>query len=172
VYRLAYNGDVVAFKMGRRSGGCPTRGGRISESIGNRSGGRRPIFNATLRAAASWLFFRPAAAHARQHKEAVQISSHRYGRDALPRDPAWHVSKVVFGFSRGRSRMYSRYGICSRLWTCHAGSRGSASLPWGLTLYLMLTRMGDRQTEPKGFRRRCTSGSAHYRFVLVVLLTF
>ena len=37
-------------------------------------------------------------------REAVQISSHRYGRDALPRDPAWHVSKVVFGFSRGRSR--------------------------------------------------------------------
>ena len=39
VYRLAYNGDVVAFKMGRR-----------------------PIFNATLRAAAGWLCFRPATA--------------------------------------------------------------------------------------------------------------
>src|SRR5260370_773372 len=32
----------------------------------------RPIFNATLRAAAGWLFFRPAAAHARQHKGRVQ----------------------------------------------------------------------------------------------------
>ena len=32
-------------------------------------------------------------------REAVQISSHRYGRDALLRDPAWHASKVVFGFA-------------------------------------------------------------------------
>jgi hypothetical protein len=31
-------------------------GGRISESIRNPSGSRRPIFNATLRAAAGWLF--------------------------------------------------------------------------------------------------------------------
>jgi len=31
-------------------------------------------------------------------------------------------------FSNGRSRVYRRYGICSRLWTCYAGSRGSASL--------------------------------------------
>src|SRR5271166_3246920 len=31
-------------------------------------------------------------------KEAVHISSHRYGRDTLQRDPAWHVSKLVFGF--------------------------------------------------------------------------
>ena len=30
-------------------------------------------------------------------REAVQISSHCYGRDALPRDPAWHVSNLVFG---------------------------------------------------------------------------
>src|SRR5271165_3223867 len=37
------------------------------------------------------------------------------------------------GFSHGRSRAYSGYGICSRLWTCHAGSRGSASLPWKST---------------------------------------
>jgi hypothetical protein len=35
-------------------------GGRISESIRNPSGSRRPIFNATLRAAAGWLFFRVA----------------------------------------------------------------------------------------------------------------
>jgi len=35
-------------------------GGRISESIRNRSGSRRTIFNATLRAAAGWLFFRVA----------------------------------------------------------------------------------------------------------------
>jgi hypothetical protein len=35
-------------------------GGRISKSIRNRSGSRRPIFNPTLRYAASWLFFRLA----------------------------------------------------------------------------------------------------------------
>jgi len=29
VHRLTYNGDVVAFKMGRRSGLARTRGGRI-----------------------------------------------------------------------------------------------------------------------------------------------
>jgi hypothetical protein len=37
VYRLAYNGDIVGFKMGRR-----------------------PIFNPTLRTAAGWLFLRVA----------------------------------------------------------------------------------------------------------------
>jgi hypothetical protein len=58
VYRLTSSGDVVAFKMGRRQG---TRGGRISESyVTDEQRRRRPIFNATLRAAAGWLFFRVA----------------------------------------------------------------------------------------------------------------
>src|SRR5271165_6264223 len=37
---------------------------------------------------------------------------------------------------------YSEYDICSRLWTCHAGSRGSAPLGVGRDLHgiLMLTR--------------------------------
>jgi hypothetical protein len=48
-------------------------------------------------------------------REDVQISSRRYGRDALPRDPAWHVSMLVFGFSHGRSRVSSGYGFYSRL---------------------------------------------------------
>ena len=65
-------------------------------------------------------------------REAVQISSHRYGRDALqdalPRDPAWRVSKLVFGFSHGRSRVSS------------AGARPYV----GETLHLMLTRMRSR----------------------------
>jgi hypothetical protein len=64
-------------------------------------------------------------------REDERISAQRHGRDALPRDPAWHVSKLVFGFSHGRSRLYSGHGVCSRLWACHAGSRGSAPLPWG-----------------------------------------
>jgi hypothetical protein len=33
----------------------------------------RPIFNATLRAAAGWLFFRPASAHLRQQKEGYKV---------------------------------------------------------------------------------------------------
>src|SRR5208283_4189680 len=44
VYRLAYNGDVVAFKMGRRQGGPSRTGsrGRISQSIRNRRATQPP----------------------------------------------------------------------------------------------------------------------------------
>jgi len=51
----------VAIKMGRRSGSCRTRGGRISDRyVTDEQRRRRPIFIATLRAVASWLFFRVA----------------------------------------------------------------------------------------------------------------
>src|ERR1700741_5604637 len=67
VHRLAYNSDVVAFKMGRRSGlgrtvraGLAVRG-RISKSIRNRSGGSRtaagPFSTQPPSAAASSLVF-------------------------------------------------------------------------------------------------------------------
>ena len=60
VYRLAYNGDVVAFKVGRRQGG-PSRtgakGAYLNRYLAEEQRSRRPIFNATLQAAASWLFF-------------------------------------------------------------------------------------------------------------------
>src|SRR5271169_759056 len=46
-------------------------------------------------------------------------------RDALPRDPAWHVSELLFGFSHGLSPVYRVFAL--RTW--HAGSRWSASLP-------------------------------------------
>jgi hypothetical protein len=63
VYRLVNNGDVVAFKMGRRQGG-PSRtgpkGAYLNRYVTDEQRGRRPIFNATLRAEASWLFFRVA----------------------------------------------------------------------------------------------------------------
>src|SRR5258708_18357647 len=44
VHRLAYNGDVVAFKMGRRQGGPSRTGvrGRISKSIRNRRATQPP----------------------------------------------------------------------------------------------------------------------------------
>jgi hypothetical protein len=55
---------MVAFKMGRRQGG-PSRTGVLEGAYLNRyvtdeQRSRRPIFNATLRAAAGWLFFRVA----------------------------------------------------------------------------------------------------------------
>jgi len=51
----------VAIKMGRRSGSCRTRGGRISgRYVTDEQRRRRPIFIATLRAVASWRFFRVA----------------------------------------------------------------------------------------------------------------
>jgi len=64
VYRLAYNGDDVAFKMGRRQGGPSRTGGKegayLNRYVTDEQRSRRPIFNATLRAAAGWLFFRVA----------------------------------------------------------------------------------------------------------------
>jgi hypothetical protein len=41
----------------------------------------RPILNATLRAAATWLFFRPAAAYLHQHEEMHLL---RYGGTLCP----------------------------------------------------------------------------------------
>jgi hypothetical protein len=66
VHRLAHNGDVVRSKWaaGQAVRAGLALGGRIFESIRNRSdshpaaGG--PFSNATLRAAAGWLFFRVA----------------------------------------------------------------------------------------------------------------
>jgi hypothetical protein len=49
------------------------RGGRISKSVTDEQRGRRPIFNATFRAAASWLFFRVA-------RSAVMIQIARFAR--------------------------------------------------------------------------------------------
>jgi hypothetical protein len=48
---------ATSLKLTRR-GSCRTRGGRISESIRNRRAAVGPFFVATLRAVASWLFFR------------------------------------------------------------------------------------------------------------------
>ena len=63
MHRLANNGDVVALKMGRRQGG-PSRtrakGAYLNRYVTDEQRSRRPIFNATLRAGASWLFFRVA----------------------------------------------------------------------------------------------------------------
>jgi hypothetical protein len=61
VHRLANNGDVVAFKMGRLQGARRAHiCAYLNRYVTDEQRGRRPIFNATLRAGASWLFFRVA----------------------------------------------------------------------------------------------------------------
>jgi len=63
VYRLLNPLGFVAFKMGRRQGGpsrTGTRGRYLKRYVTDEQRSRRPIFNATLRAAAGWLFFRVA----------------------------------------------------------------------------------------------------------------
>jgi hypothetical protein len=62
VYRLANNGDGVAFKMGRKAVRADWRkeGAYLNRSVTDEQRGRPPIFNAALRAAAGWLFFRVA----------------------------------------------------------------------------------------------------------------
>ena len=63
VHRLAYNGDVVAFKMvvGKAvRAGLVVEGAYLDRYVTDEQRSRRPIFNATLRAAAGWLFFRVA----------------------------------------------------------------------------------------------------------------
>ena len=63
MHRLTYNGDVVAFKMGRRKAvraGLAVEGAYLNRYVTDEQRSRRPIFNATLRAAPSWLFFRVA----------------------------------------------------------------------------------------------------------------
>jgi hypothetical protein len=55
--------SFVAIKMGRRQGGPSRTGGRepyLNRSVTDEQRSRQPIFIATLRAAASWLFFRVA----------------------------------------------------------------------------------------------------------------
>jgi hypothetical protein len=58
------NMAFVAIKMGRRQGGPSRTGGKsgayLNRYVTDEQRGRRPIFIATLRAVASWLFFRVA----------------------------------------------------------------------------------------------------------------
>ncbi len=49
---------MVAFKMGRRA--SREEGAYLNRYVTHEQRSRQPIFNATLRAAASWLFFRVA----------------------------------------------------------------------------------------------------------------
>jgi hypothetical protein len=79
------NMAFVAIKMGRRQGG-PSRTGGMSGAYLNRyvtdeQRGRRPIFIATLRAVASWLFFR--VAHSSRINSDMLVVSASAARTAL-----------------------------------------------------------------------------------------
>ena len=89
LYRLVNNGDVVAFKMGRRQ--RREEGAYLNRYVTDEQRGRRPIFNATLWAGASWLFFRVArstrmtqiwALRSRLEKQPTDLRRrHHYFRD-------------------------------------------------------------------------------------------
>ena len=60
MYRLLNPLGFVAFKMGRRQGGragLALEGAYLKRYVTDEQRSRRPIFNATHRAAAGWLFF-------------------------------------------------------------------------------------------------------------------
>src|ERR1700736_6666573 len=100
VYRLAYNGDVVAFKMGRWQGGPSRTGGRgrMSKSIRNRratqppahfqtqSSGPRPVgcFSALLARPVSiqiWALYRQSGSD-RLERQPTDLRRHpHYMRD-------------------------------------------------------------------------------------------
>ncbi len=82
-----------------------------------------------------------ATARSQKQKEACRLAApmrvnirckvYRHGRDALPRDPAWHVHKreqmPYLLYTRGRPRAKPK----TTFEACHAGLRGSTSLSGG-----------------------------------------
>src|SRR5580698_10266228 len=84
VYRLLNPLSFVAFKMGRLRGG-PSRtgakGAYPDRYVTDEQRSSRPIFNATLRAAASWLFFRVA-----RSTVMIQIAALRSRLEKQPTD--------------------------------------------------------------------------------------
>jgi hypothetical protein len=86
VHRLAYNGDVVAFKMGRRQGGPSRTGGRgrISKSIRNRQATQPPAhFRRNHPGRGRLAIFPPP--------RRIDPYESRYGR--LTASPAWTALK-------------------------------------------------------------------------------
>ena len=84
MYRLLNPLRFVAFKMGRLRGG-PSRigakGAYLDRYVTDEQRSSRPIFNATLRAAASWLFFRVA-----RSTVMIQIAALRSRLEKQPTD--------------------------------------------------------------------------------------
>jgi len=69
--------------------GLAVEGAYLNRYVTDEQRGRRPIFNATLRAAAGWLFFRPATAGLDPYES-------RYGRfTASPARTALRNSQLI-----------------------------------------------------------------------------
>jgi ABC-type sugar transport system substrate-binding protein len=123
VHRLANNGDGVAFKMGRRQGA--RRGAYLNRYVTDEQRGRRPIFNATLRAGASWLFFRVArstrmiqiwALRSRLEKQPTDLRRHHhYLRDgALPLFTGLLLALIPASSASGQSTRPYKIGALTK----------------------------------------------------------
>ena len=123
--------------------GPPARreeGAYLNRYVTDEQRGRRPIFNATLRAAASWLFFRVArsavmiqiaALRSRLEKQPTDLrrSPRDLGGGALDRDALVHSVPVgltnheCFGAHPARYRSLSPARVRSRIRSCSNRSR-------------------------------------------------
>src|SRR6516162_5948262 len=84
--------SFVAIKMGRRQGdasGTGVEGAYLKRYVTDEQRSRRPIFIATLRAAASWPFFRVA--------RSLRINSDRLAVTASPARTALKNSQLTCG---------------------------------------------------------------------------
>ena len=87
MYRLLNPLSFVAFKMGRLRGGpsrTGARGAYLDRYVTEEQRSSRPIFKATLRAAAGWLFFRVARSTVIIQRAALYRQS---GSDRLEKQP-------------------------------------------------------------------------------------
>jgi hypothetical protein len=87
VHRLKCSWHMVAFKMGRRQGA--RRGAYLNRYVTDEQRSRWPIFKATLRVAASWLFFRVA-----RSTVMIQISALRSRLEKQPTD-LWPYASYI-----------------------------------------------------------------------------
>jgi hypothetical protein len=118
VYRLLNALSFVAFKMGRLRGG-PSRtgakGAYLDRYVTDEQRSSRPIFNATLRSAAGWLFFRVArstrmtkiwALRSRLEKQPTDLR--RNSRDLGDGTPANHLA--IRNYLRTHAEAAKEYG--------------------------------------------------------------
>ena len=106
-----------AIRGGTRQGRDP-----LLHAVGTRSG----VARGGMRSAIARKGRAPAPIR-RWHAAGTRSAIAR-GRDALPRDPAWHVSEAYFRFLPASWRTVGFRPFLASL-ECHPGSRGSASLP-------------------------------------------
>src|SRR5271165_3785163 len=144
-----YNSDVVRQSPMHVNISKPCKS-RPTAMVGTRSrGSRGRLSDNDIRCSASdrrWFPARPAQhVHRRRNNGKAQYNRHSRARMAeTVKDGARHATPDAPERIDPRRR-------CTRHdhRTCCRGSRGSAPLPLGQTLYLMLTHMGSRPTEKR-----------------------